>query len=204
VTIDEELTQLDDNIRRLKIEYDIFFGGGNKKPPADLEWRVQQTIKRYADGHKMSFPQKFRYNSISQKYALYNSLWQQKAKIKEEGYRRPQDAVLGIAGMRIDQEQEAKQALSGHGKEASAEEEKAFRTAVSDPGAEHENVERLYKAMMAAKAKAGEQGAANFDSFKTFVQKKTEQLRKDFGCHAVEYSVEMENGQVKLKAKAKV
>src|SRR5437868_3993573 len=37
VTVDEELSILDDNVRRLKIEYDIFFGGGSKKPPADLE-----------------------------------------------------------------------------------------------------------------------------------------------------------------------
>ena len=42
------------------------------------------------------------------------------------------------------------------------------------------------------------------DSFKAFVKKKTEQIRKDYGCHAVEYSVETENGQVRLKAKAKV
>jgi hypothetical protein len=35
------------------------------------------------------------------------------------------------------------------------------------------------------------------------VQKKTEQIRKQYGCEAVEYTVEMQNGQVKLKAKAK-
>ena len=70
---------------------------------------------------------------------------------------------------------------------------------------DHENVQRLFNAMMAAKSKAGEAGAnASFDSFKAFVQKKTEQIRKDYGCHAVEYSVEMENGAVRLKAKAKI
>jgi hypothetical protein len=202
VTIDEELTLLENNVRQLKIEYDIYFNGGNKKPPADLEWRVQALVKKYVDGGKMNFGQRFRYNSISQKFALYNSLWQQKLKIKEEGYRRPQDAALGIAGLRIEQKQAAEAALAG---KAAPEEDKAFRTAVSDPNADHENVQRLYNAMMAAKQKAGEKGGpANFDSFKTFVQKKTEQLRKDYGCHAVEYSIEMENGQVKLKAKAKV
>jgi hypothetical protein len=199
LTVDEELTLLEESVRRLKIEYDVYFGGGAKKPPADTEWRVQSLIKKYSDGHRMSFAQRFKYNSIVQKYALYNGLWQQKLRIKDEGYRRPQDAVLGIQGLRVDQEQEALEALNKPAGEVGA-----FKTHFSNVQDEQEGVQRLYNAMMAAKTKAGESGSANFESFKSFVQKKTEQIRKDFGCHSVEYSVEMENGQVKLKAKAKV
>jgi hypothetical protein len=202
VTVDEELSLLEDSIRRLKIEYDVFFGGGAKKPPADLEWRVNSILKKYSDGNKMNFAQRFRYNTLQQKYALYNGLWQQKLKIKEEGYRRPQDAVLGIAGMRIDQEHEAAEALAR--KKAEQHQFEGFKTHFSDVNSENENVQRLFNAMMAAKKKAGENTNASVDSFKAFVQKKTEQIRKDYGCHAVEYSVEMENGQVKLKAKAKI
>ena len=54
-----------------------------------------------------------------------------------------------------------------------------------------------------AKKKSGETVSGNLDSFSSFVQKKTEQIRKQYGCEAVEYTVEMQNGQVKLKAKAK-
>jgi hypothetical protein len=41
------------------------------------------------------------------------------------------------------------------------------------------------------------------DSFSTFVKNKSSQIRKQYGCEVVEYSVELQNGQVKLKAKAK-
>lgn len=201
-TVEEELSQLEEAMRRLKVEYDVYFGGGSKKPPADTQWRVESLLKKYSDGHKMNFAQRFKYNTLQQKYALFNGLWQQKLKIKEEGYRRPQDAVLGIAGMRIDEEQKAAEALAKKGKAAEAE--GPFRTSCSDVNADHDNVQRLFNAMMAAKTKSGEQANASFDSFKAFVQKKTEQIRKDYGCHAVEYSVEMENGQVRLKAKAKI
>lgn len=204
MTPDEELNILEDSLRRLKIEYDVYFGGGAKKPPAELEWKVQNLIKKYSDGNKMNFAQRFRYNTISQRYALYNGLWQQKNKIKEEGYRRPQDAVLGIAGMRIDEEQAAAAALAKRNKAAEDAANAGFRTAVSDAGSEADNVQKLFNAMMAARAKSGDNAQANFDSFKSFVAKKTEQIRKEYGCHAVEYSVEMENGQVKLKAKAKI
>ena len=68
---------------------------------------------------------------------------------------------------------------------------------------EREQVERLYNTLVAAKKKAGENVSGNFDSFTTFVQKKTEEIRKQYNCQGVEYSVELADGHVKLKAKAK-
>src|SRR5437762_3571252 len=110
VNIDEELTLLDENLRRLKVEYDIFFGGGSKKPPSDVEWRVQNLLRKYSDGSKLNFAQRFRFNTIQQRYALFAALWKQKLQIKEEGYRRPQDAVLGIQGMRGEEQHAAEKA----------------------------------------------------------------------------------------------
>jgi len=195
VTTDEELNLLDDNLRRLKIEFDVFFGGGSKKPPNDLEWKVQSTIKRFSDGRKLNYGQRFRFNSIMQKYAVYNSLWQQKLRIKEEGYRRPQDALLAIQGVR-QFEDEAPQVID-------LTEREPFRIACADVDDERHKVQSLYEAMMQARKQANLSTATGtFESFQQFVKKKTEQLRKEYGCTAVEYSVETENGQVKLKAKA--
>lgn len=202
MTIDEELSQLEEAVRRLKVEYDVYFGGGSKKPPTDTEWRVQSILKKFGDGGRMNFSQRFRFNTISQRYALYAGLWQQKLKIKDEGYRRPADAMLGIQGMRIQQEQEAAAALTA---KAAADPKLAFRTAITDVDADSENVDRLFEAMTNARARNGDRQAAGAskESFKLFVKKKTEQLRKEYSCGAVEYAVEVEDGQVKLKAKAK-
>ena len=84
MTVDEELNVLEENIRRLKIEYDVYFGGGSKRAPGDTEWRVQSLLKKYSDSAKMNFAQRFKYNSIAQKYAVFSDLWRQKLKIKEE------------------------------------------------------------------------------------------------------------------------
>jgi hypothetical protein len=54
-----------------------------------------------------------------------------------------------------------------------------------------------------AKKKSGEKVSGNLDSFAAFVKKKTSEIRKQHGCDTVVYSVEMQGGQVKLKAKAK-
>jgi hypothetical protein len=203
VTVDEELNLLEEAIRRLKIEYDVFFGGGSKKPPQDTEFRVSSLLKKFSDSQRLTFAQRFKYNSIAQKYALFSDLWRKKLRIKEEGYQRPQDAALGITGMRREEEQAAAAALEEgpEGKPAA----EPFKVHCSDVEREQENVQALFNAMMEARKKSGEAAGAggNFDSFKAFVKKKTEQIRKDYGCHSVEYSVEVENGQVRLKAKAK-
>ena len=70
-------------------------------------------------------------------------------------------------------------------------------------GAAQKQVESLFKALTEARSKTGEKSAANLESFKKFVQQKTAQLRKEYGCKAVEYTVEMQGGQAKLKAKPK-
>src|SRR5215467_11193933 len=101
-------------MRRLKVEYDIYFGGGSKKPPADIEWKVKNLLRKYSDSARLSFGQRFRYNTMQQRYALYSTLWQQKLQIKEEGYRRPQDAMLGIQGLRDEQQHEAELARKHH------------------------------------------------------------------------------------------
>ena len=193
--IEEDLNLLDDGVRRLKIEYDIYFGGGSKKPPAELEWRVQSLIKKYSDGRSMNYAQRFRYNSITQKYALFNNLWQQKLRVKEEGYRRPQDALLAIQGVRQFEDKSEKKAKSGGAE---------FSIQCSDPVKEKDKVRALFDAMTEAKKRAGDKSAnsGSFESFQAFVTKKTEQIRNDQKCSSVEYSVEVEKGQVKLKAKA--
>ena len=54
-----------------------------------------------------------------------------------------------------------------------------------------------------ARQKTGGDKPATLDSFKKFVSQKTAQIRKEHDCKAVEYSVELQDGQVRLKAKPK-
>lgn len=202
MNIDEELTLLDEAVRRLKVEYDIYFGGGSPKPPADTEWRVRNLLRKYTDGHNLNFAQRFRFNSIQQRYALMSALWQQKLRIKEEGYRRPQDAILGIQGLRIDEQHAAEDALKQHDLPAKPG-DNPFIIDFSDTDSESQKVESLFHALSDARAKSGDKTAGTLDSFRKFVRQKTTQIRKEYGCPAVEYSVEVQSGQVKLKAKPK-
>jgi hypothetical protein len=204
VTLDEELTVLDTQLRRLKIEYEIFFSNPTKRPPTDIEWKVLALLRKFSDGGRMNFSQRYRYNEMAQRYAVYSDLWRKKSRIREEGYRRPQDALLSVQGVRVDAEEHKPHHhhAYGVGHAADANSSQPFTISSVDQG-EREQVERLYNTLVAAKKKAGENVSGNFDSFTAFVQKKTEQIRKQYKCDGVEYSVELTDGGVKLKAKAK-
>jgi hypothetical protein len=207
VTIDEELNVLDTQLRRLKIEYEIYFSNPAKKPPADIEWKVLALLRKFSDSGRMSFTQRYRYNEMAQRYAIYSDLWRKKSRIREEGYRRPQDAILGIQGVREEKEHEQKHhpvyGVSHAAAAAAAVAAAPHFTLHNVDKAEREKVERLYNTLVAAKKKAGENVSGNIDSFLAFVQKKTQQIRKQYHCENVEYSVELTDGHVKLKAKAK-
>jgi hypothetical protein len=86
VTVDEELTKLEDEIRRLKIEYEVYLNGSSDRPPRDPVYRVETLIKRYTgDQSNLNFGQRYKLNTLGQKYAIQNSLWKRKLMEKEEG-----------------------------------------------------------------------------------------------------------------------
>jgi len=214
VTTEEELNLLDQQLRRLKIEYEIFFNNPTKRPPTDIEWKVLALIRKFSDGARLSFAQRFRYNEMAQRYAIQSDLWRKKMRIREEGYRRPADAILSVQGVRVTEGHETKHhpayGLAHNAHAAGAEtpggdagSDQPFTVQCSGAAIEREQVESLYNALAEAKKKSGEKVSGDLDSFAAFVKKKTTEIRKQHGCDTVVYSIEMQGGQVKLKAKAK-
>jgi hypothetical protein len=181
VTVEEELAKLEDNIRRLKIEYDTYFSGGQPRPPHDTVFRVESTIKKFSDNTaRLNFGQRFRFNQLMQKYAVYSDLWRRRLKDKEEGRGR-------FAPPPRPREEKVPDG--------------AFRIVCSNPEKEKEKVDELLKAMIEAKRQVGER-VDNIDplQFGKFVGEKTRQLKESLGCEKVQFSVSVEDGRVKFKA----
>jgi hypothetical protein len=191
-TIDEELSQMERDIRQLKIEYDMYFGGGRKRPPTEVEWRIDMMVKRYGErGGDMKFAQRFRYNNLTQTYAKYKDIFRKRMAKREEG---TVERHFGAAAKAIEAERAKAQPLQPQ----------AFRVVCSEPENEAQKVEQLYDAFVKAKKQAGEDvEKLTRSGFNEFVRKKTKDLQSKKNCRDVEYVVETVDGQVKLKAVAK-
>lgn len=219
-SIDDELNQFERDIRQLKIEYDQYFGGGRKRPPTEIEWRLEMFSKRYAErGGELKFGQRFRYNNLTQTYAKYKDIFRKRLQQKEEGKVQRH---FGAAAKKIETEraQKAAEVQAAAAAAAAAAEAAAiaaaapaagtstnpaaFRMVCSKPEQESEKIGELYEAFLQAKQKAGEPtGKLTRSSFNDFVLKKTKDLQTQKKCHDVEYVVEVLEGQVKLKALVK-
>ncbi|HXC48583.1 MAG TPA: MXAN_5187 C-terminal domain-containing protein [Candidatus Sulfotelmatobacter sp.] len=196
-TIDEDLSALERDIRQLKIEYDMYFGGGRKRPPTEIEWRIELIVKRYGErGGDMKFGQRFRFGNLAQTYAKYKDVFRKRLASREEGKVQRH---FGAAAKAIEAER-AKAATAATAAEAA----KVFRVVCTAPEKEADKVEQLYEAFVRAKQAAGEEmGKMTHAGFNEFVRKKTKDLQKQKNCHEVEYVVETIDGQVKLKALVK-
>ena len=203
-TIDEELGQLERDIRQLKIEYEMYFGGGRKRPPTEIEWRIELLVKRYAErGGELKYGQRFRYNNLSQTYAKYKDVFRKRLAQREEGKVQRH---FGAAAKAIEAERAKIQVttVAAPGAGATPDDAKAFRVVCSEPEKEIEKVDQLYEAFLQAKQQVGEETAKLTKSaFNEFVRKKTKDLQETKNCRDVEYVVEVIDGQVKLKALVK-
>ena len=181
-TVDEQLTRLEEDIRRLKIEFDIFFNGGSKRPPYDTKGRVDTIIQRFGDDRTLSFAQRYRYNSLASRYTTFRDLWRRTMQGREEG--------RGPGSARTSTNQETIPSPPA-----------TFTCA--DATKEIEMVKNIFNALVEAKTKCGEPTAdLSFPRFHRLIASKADTLKERLGCERVSFSVAVEEGRVSFKAKA--
>jgi hypothetical protein len=175
---DQELDRLEHEIRRLKVEYDIYFNGGTVRPPVDTKGRVETAIKRIYDARGMSFGHRFRYNSLVARYNVMRELWRRQNQEREESGRPP-----------------------------TAEAHAAARESVTvircqDPQLEPDKVSQLYDQLVAAKRQCGERlGPLSLQLFTQFLVCRAQDIKERLAAEAVDFVVGVDNGHVKFAAR---
>jgi hypothetical protein len=183
-SIDDQLTRLEDDIRKLKVEFDIFFNGASKRPPYDTKGRVETTLKRLADDRTLSFAQRYRYTTLATRYNAFRDLWRRTMQGREEG-RDPAAAARAIAK-----------------KEAN---DSFIRTTFvcQDAHRDVETVKKIYSALLDAKKICGEPVEDfSFPRFHRLMASKADTLKEKLNCDRVQFSVDVDRGHVSFKAKA--
>ncbi len=82
--IDQQIARIEEEIRKLKIDFDIYFNGGLKRPPLEAKARLESNIKRISDDRNLSYAQRYQFTSTVSRFTSYRELWRRLLKKKGE------------------------------------------------------------------------------------------------------------------------
>jgi hypothetical protein len=88
-TLDQELTILESELKRLEAEYNMFFAGRLPRPPWETRGRVAAMVKRLDRSHINNTGDRFRFNTLQTRFATFADLWDRGLRAREEGRPGP-------------------------------------------------------------------------------------------------------------------
>jgi hypothetical protein len=80
--IDQQLVRMEEDIRRLKIDFDVYLNGAVKRPPLEARARLEAFIKRIADNRNLTYAQRYQFNTLVARFTSYRELWRRTLKAK--------------------------------------------------------------------------------------------------------------------------
>jgi hypothetical protein len=181
---DEDLTNMEEWISRLKIEYHIFFSGNRKKPPDDLRMRVERLVKKLSECSDLSFSQRFRFNTLISRFYVYRDLWRRTLIEKEMGVE-PKEEAVGKAA-----------------RKSARHPVEAIRISISDPKSEEDKVRLLYDALLRIKGRDSGETPIAYTQFAKYIATQARGIRQKYGCSAVAFTIAMEEDAIRFTASA--
>ncbi|MCA9562263.1 MAG: hypothetical protein KC561_02180 [Myxococcales bacterium] len=133
---DSELDLLERKLERLRVLYEQYFMGIEKRPPYTLQREVVRVIRLMGTYHIRKTGLKFRYQSLTQRFNIHRAYWLRTVREIEEGtYSRHQNRVarreLARSGEKLETAELAKRAFLANLKGEDAVQERRARQVTS-------------------------------------------------------------------------
>jgi hypothetical protein len=181
VAIEADIERLEAGIRKLKIQYDMFFSGAIPKQPLELRTELEALIRHYTYSPFRKYAQRFHFNSLAARYNSLSELWAKTLKVIEEGER----PVPGL-----------------HDRPTTETERLLAQCRIHDPIAEQEILKIMHARFLEARRKAGGNATKiSFESFLRGIAAQADRLREASSCEQVELRLVLHEGKVLLKAR---
>lgn len=190
---DDELDELEENIRKLKNKYDQFFALIQKYPPTQERRNIEVAIHEISKQRMRDNARRFRFNTILTRYNQFREMWARKMREREEGpldFRRRQAAMAAPS--------EAAERVPPPQPVTSRGADPYVRVA---PGTNGEEIRRLYNEIEQKHIELGKMPSITLEQLGSMVQKQSEMVRSKYNVNAVAFRVDVVDGKVKLKAK---
>ncbi len=186
---DEDLANLDEWLRRLKVEYGIFFNGNRERPPDDLRMRLERLVKKLSEASNMTYAQRFRFNTLVTRFYVLRDHWRRKTVKQELGDEISKESSSNAKATHLAAQIETPR--------------KAVRISIANPEAEEEKVQDLYNALLQTREKnAKDSLKISYQQFSTYIFNQTIAIRRKYGCSRVTFTIALEENELRFMAAA--
>ena len=186
MSIEQELTALDADLRRLEAEYNMFFAGRLPRPPWETRKRVESAVKRLDRQHFTNYGHRFRLETLQSRFSAFVELWDRGLRSRESGQAGP-FAPAPTTGRAEPKDR--------------VEDGVKYVAAFRDPMQEMDKLQSLYDQLADARKAAG-QKKIPFRRFADLVKTQVE-AQKAKGTAEVAFRVTVKDGKVNFTARGK-
>lgn len=193
MTFDEQLDLLEEMLRKLKIQYDLFFLGVRKVPPTFERARLDAMVHEMSRVRLRDISARFRFNTILGRYNQFRELWSRRSRERDEGpldYRR-RAAVLAADDSESKPQSEP-EPVTSRGADTYVRVTESLQS---------DALNALHAEVARAQSALGKGNAPTIEQLSSMVTKQVASLRDRYGVVSVDFRVETVDGKVKLKAK---
>lgn len=187
------VAELEDRLEKLRIEYEKFFVGVEKRAPGQLRGVVERDIRRFLESSKIVKPNdRLKIDNLRSRFVSYTNMWNRTLLEIENGTYRRQ---VAMARARANWEKE-EGISSGAGSRTTvgqADDGSFDLSEGIDSGT------RKYDGVFQAYKDAGV--AVSYEKLESLLEKQAGAIREKYGARDVQFSVKMEDGKPKISAK---
>lgn len=190
---EEELSNLERDIQKLKVDYELYFMGDAKRPPEKLRYQVNKILVKLTNSHHANTQHKFRINSLMSRFNAFTRLWDRTMLQIEQGTYKPDQFKADMRVGRFSKD-------GGSVEMAKYRVPKRFQ--IDEDQVLEGKTKELYKTFIETRRVTGEDIEVSFDSFKKTIDNSRKSLSKKYG-DKYEIKISIDKGKATVKGASK-
>jgi hypothetical protein len=183
-TIENELAVIERGLKVLHVEYERFFTGDLKRPPADTRRRVEELLKRLSTVNVERGAERFRLQNLQGRFNALTELWEKRLRTRDEGRT--------VAGrVTAPRREPAPAAAAAPGSDADS--------STSVRRTERADLMPLFERYCDARRALGEDiSRVRYERFEQLLRRQASEIRKLTGAKRLVFEVQTVDGRVRL------
>lgn len=191
-SVADRLDELEQRMFLLKIEYEKYFTGIERKEPLRDRMEIQRMLRDFIDEPIRSAQQRFRHQSLKSRFQSLELYWTRNLIQMERGTHSKLKFRADL--------KEHRPAAGAAPETLSAEQQQVLRERQEQLEREDRAYRLVFDKYMEARKQCGQAGEISYDAMRDALRNQVRQIKATYNVNSVKFRIVVENGKAKVKA----